>query len=100
MTLKSLCVQTRVRKTKVTKSIKCTHSHRVRTHGQVEGWRGGVPLAGQRTTMAGVGMNMKEVPAFFQMAAAPGITMKIRGTTTGTTFTSLLNEEPFCLQGG
>lgn len=50
--------------------------------------------------MAAVAMITKEVPAFTQMEADPEVTMKIRGVTMEMVLISLLNVEPFHLQGG
>lgn len=58
------------------------------------------PLGGQKMTTAVVAMIMKEVPAFTQMEVDPGVTMKIRGVTMEMALISLLNAEPFHLQGG
>lgn len=81
-------------------NLKLNHSGRVRIHGQLEQWRGGAPLAGQRTTTVAVGMSTKEVHAFSQMEEAHEVTMKTRGATIVTAFISLLNAELFHLQGG
>lgn len=74
---------------------------RVPIHEQLEQWRGGAPLAGQKTTTAAAGMNTKEVHAFSLMEVVLAVTMlKIRGVTMVTTFISPLNAELFHLQGG
>lgn len=78
----------------------CVCVYRVHIHGQLEGLSDEAPLGGQKKTTAVVAMIMKEVPAFTQMEADPGVTMKIRGVTMEMALISLLNAEPFHLQGG
>lgn len=80
--------------------MQCIHPTRVHIHGQEEQLRGEVPLAGQKMTTAVVGMNTKEVRAFFRMEEAHEITTKIRGATMGTTFISPPIAELPHLQGG